>query len=143
MSLTPLQERRLQQVKDEIVFLEKEIKKKDWLFILRFSWITVMVIYITEFLFDFLTVKKSLLVYVHEHGWIRILMSWIFWFVFDYVVMASGNKKNLRLKKKGTGRPAQEVWANRESDFLTQALAPYIDLSFQTFCIGSLQCNHK
>lgn len=100
MNLTPLQERRLQQVKDEIVFLEKEIKKKDWLFVLRFSWITVMAIYITEFLFDLLTVKKSLPVYVHEHGWIRILMSWIFWFVFDYVVMASGSKKNLRLKRK-------------------------------------------
>ena len=100
MNLTPLQERRLQQVKDEIVFLEKEVKKKDWFFVLRFSWITVMAIYITEFLFDLLTVKRSLPVYVHEHGWIRIFMSWIFWFVFDYVIMASGNKKNLRLKRK-------------------------------------------
>jgi len=100
MNLTPLQERRLQQVKDEIVLLEEKVEKKDWLFALRLSWITVMAIYITEYLFDLLTEKKSLPVYVHEYGWLRILTGWIFWFVFDYVLMVSGNKKNLKLKRK-------------------------------------------
>lgn len=100
MNITPLQERRLQQVKDEIVFLEKEVQKKDWLFALRLSWIIVMLVYIVEYLFYLLTEKKSLPVYVKEYGWLKILTNWIVWFLVNYVMMVMSNKKQLKLKKR-------------------------------------------
>jgi hypothetical protein len=53
MNLTPLQERRLQQVKDEIVFLEKQTKKKGIGFAIWFSLVCIIlgniVGYLTEF----------------------------------------------------------------------------------------------
>ena len=99
MNITPIQERRLQQVKDEIVFLEKEDQKKGWLFVLILSLVQVILIYLLEYLFHLLTDKKSFVVYLQEYGWLRFFTSWIFWLLFDYVVMVSGKKKQLKLKK--------------------------------------------
>jgi hypothetical protein len=100
MNLTPLQERRLRQVEDEIIFLQKEVEKKGIWFALRFSWMTVMIFYIVGYFFDYLFDRTLLTDYVNEFGWIKILTSWIFWFLIDYHFIVRENNRRLRAKIK-------------------------------------------
>jgi len=66
MNLTPLQERRLQQVKDEIVFLEKQTKKKGIGFAIWFLLVCIILGNIVGYLTEFLTDHKSSSVYIHN-----------------------------------------------------------------------------
>jgi len=100
MSLTPIQERRLKQVEDEIVFLQKEKEKKGLWYALRLSWIVVMLVYISNFFFALLLENTSLSDYVNEYGWKKILTSWAFWFLVDYFFVVRGNHQTLKNKKK-------------------------------------------
>ena len=99
MSLTPIQERRLRQVEDEIIFLEKEIEKKGIWFALRLAWITLMAGYLGGYFLDYLLERKSLSAYIHEFGWIKILTGLLFWFAIDYFFIVKENHRSLRNKK--------------------------------------------
>lgn len=81
MNLTPLQERRLQQAKDEIVLLEKQIRKKGFGFALWFSLLTVVIAGVVVYLFEWITDHKSPADFVKDYGWRSLLWNWIFWFL--------------------------------------------------------------
>jgi hypothetical protein len=100
MNLTPLQERRLQQVKDEIVFLEKQTKKKGIGFAIWFSLACIIFGNTVGYLTEFLTDHKSLSVYIHNYGWLGLLRSWIIWLLASYFFIVRGNHQMLKLKRK-------------------------------------------
>lgn len=100
MNLTPLQERRLQQVKDEIVFLEKQTKKRGIGFAIWFSLCCIIVGHLVVYLIWFLIDRKSLSEYFHNYGWTDLLRSWLIWLLATYFLIVHGNHQALKLKRK-------------------------------------------
>ena len=100
MNLTPLQERRLQQVKDEIVFLEKQTKKKGTGFAIWFSLGCIIFGNLVVYLIGFLILHKSLSAYLHDYGWPDLLRSWLIWLLATYFFIVRGNHQALNLRRK-------------------------------------------
>lgn len=100
MNLTPLQERRLQQVKDEIVFLEKQTKKKGLGFAIWFSIASIIVGNLVTYGFEFLVNHKTFSVYIHDNGWRSLLFSWVIFLLSIYFFVVRGNHQALKLKRK-------------------------------------------
>jgi hypothetical protein len=100
MNLSPLQERRLQQVKDEIVFLEKQTKKRGIGFAIWFSFVCMVSGHLVSYLIEFLIDRTSLSVYVHNESWLNFLRSWIIWLLATYFFIVRGNHQALKLKRK-------------------------------------------
>jgi len=100
MNLTPLQERRLQQVKNEIVFLEKQTKKKGIGFAIWFSLASIIVGNAVSYFIEFMTVHTALSVYIHNYGWPGLLRSWFIWLLATYFFIVRGTYQALKLKRK-------------------------------------------
>jgi hypothetical protein len=100
MKLTPLQERRLQQVKDEIIFLEKQIKKRGVGFAVWFSLVCMIFGYVASYFIEFLIDHKSFSVYIPQESWVSFLRSWIIWLLATYFFVVRGNYQALKLKRK-------------------------------------------
>ena len=100
MSLTPLQERKLRQTEDQIIFLEKQTKKQDVLFAVQSAWMMVIGIYIVGYFFDLITEGKSLPAYVNDEGYGEIITGFIMWFIIDYFLFVKGGRSELKRTKK-------------------------------------------
>lgn len=100
MNLSPIQERRLLQVQNEIAFLEKEAKKKNAWFAIWLSGIAVFVSYLVGYFIDWAMDGTSVPDYVKANGWLRILSGWVFWFLTGYFFFVRSIHQNLKIKKK-------------------------------------------
>ena len=100
MNLTPLQQRRLQQVEDEIVFLEKQTKKKGIGFAIWFSLACIVFGHLVVYLPALLIKHKPLSVYVQDFGWPDLLRSWLIWLLATYFFIVRGNHQALKIKRK-------------------------------------------
>lgn len=100
MSLTPLQERRLLQVQQEIAFFEKQTSKRRVWFAVWFSAVTVIIIYSINFFGDWITDATSISSFVSSLSWVKIVGTWVFWFLFDYFFFVRSNFQQLKLKTK-------------------------------------------
>lgn len=100
MNLTPLQERRLQQVKSEIIFLEKQIKKRGIGFAIWVSLACMISGHLVVYLFELLINHKSISVYIYGQSWIHFFRSWIIWMLATYFFMVRSNHQALKLKRK-------------------------------------------
>ena len=100
MSLTPLQERRLKQTEDQVIFFEKQIREKGVWYAARFAFVLVIGFYIVGFLFDYFIEKKPLQQYVNEFEWGKLLFSFLFWFGVNYFFEVRSNHQQLKKTKR-------------------------------------------
>lgn len=100
MSLTALQERRLKQVKNEIVFLERQTKRRGIGFAIWFSLVCTVLGNMVSYFIEFLIDRKAITVYVHENSWVSFLRNWIIWLLVTYFFAVRSNHQALKLKRK-------------------------------------------
>ena len=100
MNLTPLQERNLNRYKADIAFYEKEVEKRNWLFVVRFTWLTTMIFYIGGYFFDAFTENKSMVVYINEYSWTKLLGNFLFWLVYNYFLFPATNRQLLKSRRR-------------------------------------------
>jgi hypothetical protein len=100
MNLTPLQERRLEQVKDEIVFLEKQTKRRGIGFAIWFSLVCIILGNLVSCLIGFLIDHKPLTVYIHDYSWMSFFRNWVIWLLATYFFVVRSNHQALKLKRK-------------------------------------------
>lgn len=100
MNLTPLQERRLRQTKDQIAFFEKQVQTKGAWYVIRSALFYTMLFYAMDFLAGIFIDKKSLMQYFAGFSWLKLLFNWMVWVGIQYLIVIKGNSKQLKRKKK-------------------------------------------
>jgi hypothetical protein len=99
MNPTPLQIRKLNQLQNEVLVAEAQLKKRNIWFAIRFAWVIAMGSYIVGYFFDAIVEGQTLVEYVNDYGWASILRDFLFWFVFNYFAFSS-NRQLLNKSKK-------------------------------------------
>jgi hypothetical protein len=100
MNLTSLQERRLKQTEHEIVFLEKETRRRGVWFSFWFSLLTVIIFYVSGYFFDYLFERTSLPAFIEKFRWVEFFAGWVCWFLIDYFFIVRSNQQRLKNRKK-------------------------------------------
>ena len=98
--MTPIQEQRLRQVKKEIVFLEKETRKKNVWFAFWFSAIPSVAGYLAGYLIEWALHDISLKSYLNALTWTEVLVSIVFWFLAGYFIGVRSIHQTLKAKRK-------------------------------------------
>ncbi len=99
MNLTPLQQRRLQQTKEEISFYEKRLRKKGIPIYLKASVFVVAAIFLFNLLWDVFIEKKTWANAIAIFNWKETAIQFLFWLLVYYYFFR-GEGYQLRNKKK-------------------------------------------
>lgn len=100
MNLTPLQERRLRQTEDQIVFLKKQVQTRGAWYVIRSALFYVVLFYTIDFLTGIFIDKKLLMQYFADVSWLKFLFNWIVWIGIQYLVLIKDNNDQLKHKRR-------------------------------------------
>ncbi|HZI01436.1 MAG TPA: hypothetical protein VEX63_09820 [Flavisolibacter sp.] len=100
MSLTKLQQRRLQQTKDEMAHLKEKVARASLLLVAWFTLIWVTLFLLFDILFEMSVDKISFSQAWNNSKWTKLAFQFLIWFVFHYFTLIKWPEYSLKAKQK-------------------------------------------